>query len=380
MRFFSIHRFALASPRARNDESEQEEEPMHATQAGPATYRHRLEFWDDEGQRLHELALAPADFTRAVQTACFDGLRRGVFARYDPPLGLARLEPRFAEEAGSPRTCGFRVSLPAGAADHYLDFGIGFFRSQARRTCAELLRAERVREGTRLVYHLTAYQDEEDEAPPSGPRLTLEPAEAEVPIRPGRRRALGPAEAWDEPRANDPSVLIPRRILEVAVEQARATPEQEVGGVLLGHLRRDTDDGEVFIHATCLVPAEETVATGTSVTFTAATWDRARDVVALRGQGEIFVGWAHSHPFRFCAECPRPAPADCIAKVLFFSIDDEFLMELSFPQPFMIGLLTAVEPRLEEALGHLPVRLYGWRHGEIHARGFHVLDDREEQL
>ena len=46
--------------------------------------------------------------------------------------------------------------------------------------------------------------------------------------------------------------------------------------------------------------------------------------------GEIFAGWVHSHPFRFCKDCPLPAPAECIAKVLFYSQDDEFLMELSF--------------------------------------------------
>jgi hypothetical protein len=94
----------------------------------------------------------------------------------------------------------------------------------------------------------------------------------------------------------------------------------------------------------------------------------------LRGEGEIIVGWVHSHPFRFCAECPLPTPPECIRKVLFYSDDDEFLMELSFPRPFMVGLLTALEPRLEPVLDHLPVRLYGWRQGEITARGFHVTE------
>ena len=116
-------------------------------------------------------------------------------------------------------------------------------------------------------------------------------------------------------------------------------------------------------------------ATLASVTFTHATWARAREVAEWRGEGETFVGWVHSHPFRFCAECPVPAPPDCVRKVLFYSSDDEFLMELTFAQPFMIGLLTAVEPRLEPTLGHLPVRLYGWRNGIIQPRGFEVIDE-----
>jgi hypothetical protein len=61
-------------------------------------------------------------------------------------------------------------------------------------------------------------------------------------------------------------------------------------------------------------------------------------------------------------------------KVLFYSSDDEFLMELSFARPFMVGLLAAVEPRLETALGHAPVKLFGWNRGRIEARGFEVID------
>lgn len=168
-------------------------------------------------------------------------------------------------------------------------------------------------------------------------------------------------------------MVFPRQVLHEAVEEARRHPEREVGGVLLGHLRRDEDTGELFLEVTCLVPAEETQATGTSVTFTHATWAQAREVAQWRGEGEIFAGWMHSHPFRFCAECPSPVQAECVAKVLFYSSEDRFLMELSFARPFMVGLLAAVEPRLEGALRHLPVKVYGWRDGLIRPRGFEVV-------
>jgi hypothetical protein len=99
-----------------------------------------------------------------------------------------------------------------------------------------------------------------------------------------------------------------------------------------------------------------------------------REVQQWRGEGEIFVGWMHSHPIRLCPECPAPVPAECQAKVLFYSSEDRFLMESSFARPFMVGLLAAVEPRLESALGHLPVKLFGWRGGLIELRGFEVID------
>src|SRR5262249_11486989 len=159
-------------------------------------------------------------------------------------------------------------------------------------------------------------------------------------------------------------VLAPRHVLEEAVAEARQAPDREVGGVLLGHLCRDRDDGALYLEVTCAVPCEETRATEGSVTFTHPTGARVPEVgglarggevVELRGEGELIVGWVHSHPFLLCAECPRPVPAECQAKVLFYSSDDEFLMETAFARPFMVGLLTAVEPRL----GELPVKLFG---------------------
>ena len=43
------------------------------------TYCFRVEFLKDKTERIHEVALTQADFTRAVEATFFDGLRRGVF-------------------------------------------------------------------------------------------------------------------------------------------------------------------------------------------------------------------------------------------------------------------------------------------------------------
>jgi hypothetical protein len=102
-------------------------------------------------------------------------------------------------------------------------------------------------------------------------------------------------------------------------------------------------------------------------------------MIALRARSgaapEFVVGWHHSHPFRFCQQCPLPTPPECIAKVMFYSVDDLQVMATTFHQPFHVGLLTALEPRLEAALGHLPAKLFGWRNGEVVGRGFEVIDD-----
>jgi proteasome lid subunit RPN8/RPN11 len=348
---------------------------MDHTRDQPAMYQLRLEFRIEDGPPIRAERLTPADFARAVQAAYFDALRRGKLDEYDPAATAAIIEPRFVRNSGAPLTTGFRVLIPTPhGARHELDFGLSFFHNRASRVRAELTRDQQAASEVSVYYHLAAYLDGDDVKPAGNCRLSIEPERTTIPIHAGPAIDARTTTAWDDPQPDDLPVFIARSVLDDALAQARRCPEREVGGVLLGKLRRDPA-GRLYLDVTCQVPAEGAEATSTSVTFTPAVWERARQIAGLRCQGEIFVGWVHSHPFRLCAECPLPTPPECLAKVLFFSADDEFLMELSFAQPFMVGLLTAVEPRLETALGHLPVRLYGWRKGEIQARGFYVVDE-----
>jgi proteasome lid subunit RPN8/RPN11 len=274
-----------------------------------------------------------------------------------------------------PQATGFEVVflLPNGG-ERRQSFGLDYFKTLARRHAARLVLAGRLPADGTVVCRLSAFADEPVRTARKGLMIDLEAEPATLPIRQGRRRSHGPSAAWDAPTVSDFPVLVPRHVLEEAVAEARQAPEREVGGVLLGHLRRDSDDGQLYLEITCAIPCEGTKATELSVTFTHETWARVREVVDIRGEGELIVGWVHSHPFRLCAECPSPIAAECQAKVLFYSVDDEFLMELTFGRPFMVGLLTAVEPRLESALGHLPVKLFGWRDGNIEPRGFEVIE------
>jgi proteasome lid subunit RPN8/RPN11 len=341
------------------------------------TYQYRLEYRLPRGRRLLDWPLTPADFAPAVDATFFDALRRGRFVEYRPPTSGVRLEPVFAEGARSPVVSGFHVVMPTpDGGEHRREFGVQVFESRARKVIVDLLMAAKVAPVLEVMFQLAAYLDDEDSPRSEGLSLTLEDDDPRVPIRDGTRAALGRINAWDAPKVDDLPVLIPRSVLEEAVEEARRFPQSEVGGFLLGHLRRDPATDELFLEVTCHVPAEGTEATEASVTFTPASWEHARRVIAMRAEGEIFAGWVHSHPFLFCAECAAPFKAECVDKVLFFSPDDTFLMELTFAQPYMVGLQTGIEPRLEQALGHLPVRLYGWRNAEIVPRGFEVIEER----
>jgi proteasome lid subunit RPN8/RPN11 len=342
------------------------------------TYTMHLEFYElESGRRLHEEPLHDTELARARWAACWEALRAGRVPDFEPGQSGCPIEPVFADPGGgSPRATGFIVGVPTPGGDrHCVTFDSSYFGGHARRIVAELVQRGVVQTGAKLGYRLTACPVWNGDTQTDGAGFTLDGATATVAIRPASRRSLGHEESWDSPAAEQFPVLIHRRVIDDALAEAQAAGDDEAGGFLLGHVCRDDTSCEVFLQVTCLVPAQHTEASSTSLTFTPESWAHARRLSELRGAGEILVGWMHSHPFRFCAECPVPAPPECIAKILFFSSDDLFLMEAAFPQPYTVGLLAGVEPRLEAALGHPPVRLFGWERGSVQARGFHVVGD-----
>ena len=334
-------------------------------------FRFAMELLTPGGKRLDTVALERADFDRAIEATCFDALRRGEVSEYAFAKDQARIVPRFPGDG--PRSAGFDIAIDTCSGERRRHFSLDYFRTTMRRHGAGLAVAGRLAPDATVAFRLAAFA-EEPLRKKSGWVMDLEEEPSRITIRKGDLRAHGPSEAWDAPTADDFRVLIPRHVIDESIAEARALPDREIGGALLGHLRRDAASGELYLEVTCLVPCEQTRATAVSVTFTHDTWARVREVLTCRGEDELIVGWVHSHPFRVCAECPSPVPTECQAKVLFYSTDDEFLMESTFPRPFMVGLLAAVEPRLESALGHAPVKLFGWRDGVVVPRGFEVID------
>src|SRR4051812_23274224 len=106
---------------------------MPRTEARPAAYQFRLELFDEDHEPVHEVALAPADFHRAVEAGFFEKLREGVFAESAPPLGRCRVEPHFADpDGGSPQADGFDVVLPGpDGLEHRVRFESACFAPRA---------------------------------------------------------------------------------------------------------------------------------------------------------------------------------------------------------------------------------------------------------
>ncbi len=342
-------------------------------------YRYQLSFYDDQGAEVHQQSLEAADFERAKRETFFEAFRQGHVSSYSPALEQARVEPRFAGTTAPARCDGFRVSLAHADGDFSLDFPHDYFGMTATTVRAGLKAEGKLTDESTWYYSLDAYLEDVPPASSSPAFLSLDPATHLTPVRDVDLCQQGPLQPWDDPADEDLPVLISRTVIEDGCDEAARNPDREVGGLLLGHLCRDPESGKGFLLVNCLVPAKGTSeSTSTSVTLTEASFAKARELIPVRAQTgvppEMIVGWFHSHPFRFCAACPLPTPKECIDKILFFSQDDLQLMESTFDQPFMVGLLAGVEPKLENALGHLPVRLYGWRKGKITSRGFSVID------
>lgn len=341
-------------------------------------FGYHLEYLDEDGQVLRSCRLKAADFAPAVRHARFDATRLGLVDAFQLLGGEAKVEPLFSDIASSsPRARGFRITIELpDRGNHSCYFDTSYFGSSATRVRAELLRTKEIAADAALYYRFNAFLDQEEPAQPANRlAISLEPVTDHVILDPGCLRDFGPTESWDEPQSGDLPVLVDRDILEEIVAEARADSAREIAGFLLGRLQRDTQSNTAFLVVSGMASAcGTTEASEVSVTYTPASFLQAREIATLRGLQERICGWYHSHPFQLCTDCPTPAKPSCIDRILVYSIDDIHLMETTFDQPFMIGLLTAVEPRIEEALGRLPVKLYGWHSGQIQSRGFEVAD------
>lgn len=337
-------------------------------------FRMELQFDTESKRAIATRPIHASEFDRAFAATSFEAFRRGAVSVYDPAPRSATVAPLFSE-SGLDQTAaaGFCITLPIdGGPPFVCNFSLSHFRERARRSRAELIRDGVIDKEQNLTYRLAAYLDD----PPLTParRMLLE-ATTRLEVHSLSYEPFGASSAWDGPEPNDLPVIVARSVIADAVEEAALAPEREIGGLLFGKVCRDPQTGTVFNLVTGLAPGGDTTrGDAASVTFTPETFARGRRLLTLRKQGETLIGWYHSHPFRVCRECPLPLPAECLAKILFFSADDEDLAASTFAAPYHVALLAAIEPRLEEALGHPPVRLWGWRHGELVARGFHAGD------
>lgn len=333
-------------------------------------YEYTLEIYNTESRLINQSRLTP-DWLPAIEAARFQSMRDG---RSDGPT--ERIEPVWHSVHGQPHLSGFCAVVDGGdGVETSVEFSITYFLTSAHEVAQTLVRSGDLAEGAQFVYAVNAFpvsRPQADEANGGGmavERLALPSIQRRRPIGDLTTRVRESAGAGDQPFP----VFVPRSVLDQAGEIKDAAREVETGGILIGFLWQDPDSREPFGEVTAFLPARHTVAGSTKLTFTADTWADLRATIDLRGTGENFIGWVHTHPARFWCTCLDPQKLiTCPFARDFFSRDDRLLHRTVFHKAHHVAVVLG-DRYTAEGWG-TTISAYGWRGGIIAAREVYVMD------
>lgn len=338
-------------------------------------YRYVAEALDPEGRRLGDFLLTP-DFTAAAECLHLEGVRRGklpALAHHGPGV----VEPIFDQIRGRPYVSSIGIRFDAAdLAEELPAIPWSYFQPLVETGSAQLVKNGTIRAGENFAYQICALPANVDHRVSAADSLT---AGKEIPVSLDLEQAplawfleqatcLSPR-AWCD---IDFPVFVRPEVLAEATELACAAGESETGGILIGHLRRDTETPELHAEITAQIPAAHADAGPAHLGFNPDTWSAVSDALALRRRNEIWIGWWHSHP-DFCRHCDPARRSLCVLSRPFFSRDDCELHRTVFDTAFSIALLLS---NIGEALPRCD--WFGWRNGGIAARGCYLLPGNDK--
>jgi proteasome lid subunit RPN8/RPN11 len=275
---------------------------------------------------------------------------------------------------GEPYLGGFRVILssPSGGVPSSYLFSSDFFKTVAQAAAARLVQEGELEEGARFLFRPTAFLRDPQPVDPRASSFRTEPRAPQLSLE---ERCLSDfqerSEARNATREGRVPVFVPGRVLEGATALAVSAGEKETGGILIGYLRRDPAVGELFVEITEQLPAEYAEGSSTRLSFTPDAWTAVRAALDLRRQGEIMLGWWHSHvQSALCPDCSEEDRAACRFREDFFSSHDHALHRTVFPRAYSVALVVNVV-----TAGPPTHSLFGWSDGLIRPRSFSVFAD-----
>lgn len=340
-------------------------------------YRYVAEYFTESGDEIGSVALDP-DFQPALECCQLAGVGAGRLES-TATLPPGSIQPVWADEAGAPTVRALRVSMEAERGDEWsvVDLDVSrYLRAAIRRGASRLVEEGKLTEGSLYRHRVVAFATR-DESP--GRRRTTTratvPAEEEglleLDLESGSDAVAIVERSFDallgsvRPEAEDPlPVVLHDIVAKDLLELAAAADEVECGAGLLGFLARDDESGRLFLEVTALAPVRGGLSKERSFVFTDEAWASVQEICALRGEGELVVGWAHSHP-NFCAKCPPQRQEKCSAAHAFFSEDDAHLHRTCFAKAWQVALLASDLPAQGRVLN-----LFGWGGGIIVPRAF----------
>lgn len=313
-----------------------------------------------------------ADWEPAAEHCIFTGIRQGRLSESPAPREVV-VAPLWSPSLGEPYVYGVRVSVlneHGQAVDCAVP--ITYFRPLAEQVSAQLVAQGTLKSGQDFRFLVQAFVNAEADAELIRERIEVETV---VPPLPLKTSSLGDylrrSNAPSQPDDADMPVFIPSHVLEEVEDTAKGTGSLETGGILAGYLRRDAEVPEVFLEVTVQIPARHTKAELTRLTLTPDTWADVQNTLRLRGRDETILGWWHSHSYmkETCKDCRKARDGTCTTNAAFMSSEDCSLHRICFPRAFSVALVVSSSP-----CAGVSKALFGWRHGMICSRRFHMLD------
>ena len=338
------------------------------------THRFVAEFVSSSGAVV--TAPLDMDWVPAIECAHFSQLRLHG-GRPTACAAQSRVLPRWDSTAGAPYVESLSIGVGEGASET-VDIPARYFSDAAGRAALVLARQGRLPDGETHRYRICAYPSEGLAACTThdGGVFSDDDVESDMacpPVIPIRTR-LAQAPRHGPEHTMDMPVLIDSRVLEETRSEAMAAGDLETGGIMLGRLVRDSDDGDFCLEVTAQIAAREAIQDTASLRFTPNTWRAVDAAVRLRKRDEKPVGWWHSHPSALwpCRKCPAERRAGCASNKAVFSTFDVGFHRTAFQGAHNVALLLSF---LSEPSPQFD--LFGWRQGTVAQRGFHQLKEND---
>jgi len=334
-------------------------------------YRFAVALFAGDGSSLGSVP-AKRDWEPAIEWTRFHFQRRGDLAL--DGSGDVSILPLWERSVGEPYCRGYSIEIarPGGRPVAW-DFPKTHFRELASTAASIFVERQLLHEGDSYSYILVAYPAPQESPEING--LTVTNTSPQLPVQEASPKTLlARAKPYGAIDNDDMPVFISGQLLAEAAQRTHGAEGTETGGILIGLLGRDAASGDIFAHATAQIPAEHTTGTEVKLTFTPQTWAAADAALRLRGRGECYLGYWHSHPVRrWCAAkaCSAEQQKNCPLAKDFFSADDQAVMRAAFPRAYSIAIVAN-----DTAFADLSFSMFGNREGILgQPRGFYVLEE-----
>jgi hypothetical protein len=138
-----------------------------------------------------------------------------------------------------------------------------------------------------------------------------------------------------EPARDDICIFIQQKTMNALIEEGKQSTVAERGGVLVGTVYENADQGRHIVEISDLIVGEHMVSSMTQLRYTFESWQAQHQRMQEDFLDKRIVGWYHTHLIEggiYQRQNPERSK-------LFFSRDDHFLHKQFFPEPWHVAMV-----------------------------------------